>query len=79
MTEIPGASDGPIVRTAALRKTYASPRGKVPAVRGLDLQVSDGEFFGLLGPNGACGRSAGCRSPSSPTSWSTSAKACGPP
>lgn len=36
-----------------LRKTYASPRGDVPAVRGVDLAVPRGEFFALLGPNGA--------------------------
>jgi daunorubicin resistance ABC transporter ATP-binding subunit len=41
------------VRTEALAKTYAGPRGEVPAVRGIDLAVSHGEFFGLLGPNGA--------------------------
>ena len=41
------------VRTVDLRKTYSSPRGDVPAVRGIDLEVTRGEFFGLLGPNGA--------------------------
>src|SRR6476659_7551445 len=29
------------------------PRGEIVALKGLDLEVSDGEFFGLLGPNGA--------------------------
>ncbi|MEU7040246.1 ATP-binding cassette domain-containing protein [Streptomyces varsoviensis] len=41
------------IRTEALRKTYAAPRGEVRAVDGLDLTVRRGEFFGLLGPNGA--------------------------
>lgn len=33
-----------------VRKRY---RGRVEALRGLDLQVPSGEIFGLLGPNGA--------------------------
>jgi ABC-2 type transport system ATP-binding protein len=41
------------IRTAALRKTYKSSRGDVEAVRGIDLDVPKGEFFGFLGPNGA--------------------------
>src|SRR5579862_3303972 len=41
------------IRTEDLRKTYKSSRGDVPAVRGIDLNVSSGQFFGLLGPNGA--------------------------
>ena len=44
---------GYAIRTEALRKTYKSSRGDVPAVRGIDLGVGSGEFFGLLGPNGA--------------------------
>src|SRR6266567_3849718 len=47
-----GAS-GLAIRTEDLRKTYKSSRGDVPAVRGIDLNVSSGQFFGLLGPNGA--------------------------
>jgi daunorubicin resistance ABC transporter ATP-binding subunit len=41
------------IRTEDLRKTYKTSRGDVDAVRGIDLDVSQGEFFGLLGPNGA--------------------------
>ncbi len=49
------------IRTRALRKVYPAPatrrgaeaRPEIVALVGLDLAVSDGEFFGLLGPNGA--------------------------
>jgi len=39
----------PAIRTRGLQKSY---NGK-PAVRGLELKVRRGEFFGFLGPNGA--------------------------
>jgi ABC-2 type transport system ATP-binding protein len=45
--------DGPMIRTADLRKTFTSRRSTVEAVRGVDLEVGRGEIFGFLGPNGA--------------------------
>jgi ABC-2 type transport system ATP-binding protein len=39
----------PAVRVRGLTKAY----GKVEAVRGIDLDVAEGEMFGFLGPNGA--------------------------
>ena len=48
-----GTGAGTAIRTEDLRKTYKTPRGDVPAVRGIDLNVPAGELFGLLGPNGA--------------------------
>ena len=42
-------SSEPVVRVRGLRKSY----GEVEAVRGIDLDVNQGEVFALLGPNGA--------------------------
>ncbi|MGO9341863.1 MAG: ATP-binding cassette domain-containing protein, partial [Acidimicrobiales bacterium] len=39
--------------TDGLRKTFASRKGQVQAVRGVSISVGKGEIFGLLGPNGA--------------------------
>ncbi|WP_028804447.1 hypothetical protein [Streptomyces sp. 142MFCol3.1] len=40
----------PALRVEGLRKTYEDG---FTAVAGLDLEIPDGAFFGLLGPNGA--------------------------
>ena len=37
------------VRLEGLRKTF----GAVVAVRGVDLEIADGEFFSMLGPSGS--------------------------
>src|SRR5262245_48129439 len=48
-----------IIETNKLRKTFKVRQGKdkqtntVEEVKGIDLQVSEGEIFGFLGPNGA--------------------------
>ena len=39
----------PALAVTGLRKTY----GPVTALRGVDLEVAEGELVGLLGPNGA--------------------------
>ncbi len=46
-----------ILQTNKLSKTFSSGKGKkakeVEAVKGVDLEVKQGEIFGFLGPNGA--------------------------
>jgi ABC-2 type transport system ATP-binding protein len=42
-----------MIETHDLRKSYKSGKTTVEAVRGVNLQVNDGEIFGFLGPNGA--------------------------
>jgi ABC-2 type transport system ATP-binding protein len=41
------------VRLDGLVKSFASPQGRVHAVRGVDLEIAAGETVALLGPNGA--------------------------
>jgi ABC-2 type transport system ATP-binding protein len=39
------------IETRGLRKEYAE--GRVVALQGIDLDIREGEFFGVIGPNGA--------------------------
>lgn len=43
------APDRVAIRTRELKKNY----GTVEAVRGINLEVHEGEIFGLIGPDGA--------------------------
>lgn len=43
-----------MIETRNLRKTYSRPDGStIEAVKGVDLEIRQGEIFSLLGPNGA--------------------------
>jgi putative ABC transport system ATP-binding protein len=46
----------PVLRAFRLRKTFESEAGKVRALRGVDLELSAGEFVAVMGPSG-CGKS----------------------
>src|ERR1041384_5667081 len=51
----------PVIRMRGLRKWFDSRRGRVEALRGIDLEVGEKEFCVLLGPSG-CGKTTTLRS-----------------
>ena len=49
-----------MIRIRGLRKWFDSRRGRVEALRGIDLEVAEKEFCVLLGPSG-CGKTTTLR------------------
>jgi len=49
-----------MIRIRGLEKFFQTVRGKVEAVRGIDLEVKKGQFCVLLGPSG-CGKTTTLR------------------
>src|SRR4030081_36586 len=47
---------GTILKAENLEKTYRVGKVDVPALRGIDLTVQEGEFLAVMGPSG-CGKS----------------------
>ena len=42
-----------MIRFSKVEKTYSSPAGPVPALKGIDLEIAKGEIFGIIGLSGA--------------------------
>jgi len=51
-----GATPAPLLRVTDLSKVFVRGRQRTEALKGLDLDVREGEFLTLLGPSG-CGKS----------------------
>ena len=73
-TPVGHGEDPPLLRTVGLTKVFHGEGGPVPAVRGVDLALCEGEFVAVMGPSGS-GKSTllhligGLESPTSGEIW----------
>ncbi len=49
----PLEQSGPLIDLRRLTKTYETPLGPFPALRGVDLQIRQGEFVSIVGKSGS--------------------------
>jgi putative ABC transport system ATP-binding protein len=52
-TRQPAGSGRALIRLSGLKKSYYSDAGEFPALRGIDLSISSGEFVGVIGKSGS--------------------------
>ena len=50
---MPPTADNPLVHARDLRKTYRMGRTQVPVLRGVDLDIAEREWVGILGASGS--------------------------
>lgn len=46
-------SRDPVIDIAGLKKSYLTPAGEVPVLKGLTLSIMPGEFVAIMGPSGS--------------------------
>jgi putative ABC transport system ATP-binding protein len=47
------SENGELIRLDNVSKTYTVGQFEVPALRGIDLQITKGEYFAIMGPSGS--------------------------
>src|SRR5262245_65119160 len=50
---MPEVSSKPVLRARGIKKTFGSGQGAVHALRGVNTEVSKGEFVAIMGPSGS--------------------------